>query len=76
MRIRVFSGIFSLMLVAGICRAQEAKPPPVVKQKKTKSVLAAGLLSILPGGFYPVPTSGPGRSAHPAVVIPVWFGRF
>ena len=25
-------------------------PPPVVKQKKTKSVMVAGLLSILPGG--------------------------
>ena len=127
-------------------------PPPVVKRKKTKSMLAAGLLSILPGGgmyyvgkwgwglmytclvvgsfgagispeagyddpemlylyiglaaaawiggavhaiiaakdyqeeieesaalpggFYPVPTNGPGRNPHPAVVIPVWFGRF
>jgi hypothetical protein len=127
-------------------------PPPVVREKKTKSVLAAGLLSILPGGgmyyvgkwgwglmytclviggigaglssdtvaqdpemvyayfglaaaawigggihamfaardyqeevgesaslpggFYPVPANGPGRSPHPAVVIPVWFGRF
>jgi hypothetical protein len=126
-------------------------PPPVVKEKKTKSVLAAGLLSILPGGglyyvgkwgwglmysclvvggigaglssdtvaedpemtyvyigvavaawiggavhaiiaarnyeeeeetaslrggFYPVAAGDPGRAPHPAVVIPVWFGRF
>jgi hypothetical protein len=128
-----------------------APSPPVVKKKKTKSMLAAGLLSILPGGgmyyvgkwgwglmytclvvggigaglesdtvaadpemsyvyfgvaaaawiggvlhaiiaakdyeeeeetaslrggFYPVATGGPGRDPHPAVVIPVWFGRF
>ena len=30
----------------------------------------------LRGGFYPVATGGPGRDPHPAVVIPVWFGRF
>jgi hypothetical protein len=127
-------------------------PTPVVKEKKTKSMLAAGLLSILPGGgmyyvgkwgwgllytclviggigaglssdtvaedpdmvyayigvaaaawiggaihaiiaardyeeeveetaslrggFYPVATGGRGSDPHPAVVIPVWFGRF
>jgi len=30
----------------------------------------------LRGGFFPVDSGGRGRDPHPAVVIPVWFGRF
>ena len=30
----------------------------------------------LRGGFYPVAVGDPGRDPHPAVVLPVWLGRF